>query len=119
MFNEASESQISQPTVNLYSGVICNMKVVPLNDKIVVKRLEAEERTAGGIVLPDSAKEKPRQGKVLSVGDGKLLDTGKRAGFQVKEGDKVLFTSYAGNEVTVDGEELLIMTEDDILAVVE
>jgi chaperonin GroES len=95
------------------------MTVVPLNDKIVVKRLEAEEKTAGGIVLPDSAKEKPRQGKVLSLGDGKRLDNGKRAPFQVKEGDRVLFTSYAGNEVSIDGEELLIMTEDDILAVVE
>jgi chaperonin GroES len=95
------------------------MTVVPLNDKIVVKRLEAEEKTAGGIVLPDTAKEKPRQGKVLSLGDGKHLDNGKRAPFQVKEGDRVLFTSYAGNEVTIDGEELLIMTEDDILAVVE
>ena len=95
------------------------MKVVPLNDKIVVKRLEAEERTAGGIVLPDTAKEKPKQGRVLSVGDGKLLDSGKRAAFQVKEGDRVLFTSYAGTEVTLDGEEILIMTEDDILAVVE
>ena len=95
------------------------MKVVPLNDKIVVKRLEAEEKTAGGIVLPDTAKEKPKQGKVLSLGDGKLLDNGKRATFQVKEGDRVLFTSYAGNEVTVDGEEYLIMTEDDILAVVD
>jgi chaperonin GroES len=95
------------------------MTVVPLNDKIVVKRLEAEEKTAGGIVLPDTAKEKPRQGKVLSLGDGKRLDNGRRASFQVKEGDRVLFTSYAGNEVTIDGEELLIMTEDDILAVVE
>src|SRR5213593_2387329 len=96
-----------------------DMKVVPLNDKIVVKRLEAEDKTAGGIVLPDTAKEKPKQGKVLSLGDGKLLDTGERAAFQVKEGDRVLFTSYAGNEVTLDGEEYLIMTEDDILAVVE
>jgi chaperonin GroES len=95
------------------------MKVVPLNDKIVVKRLEAEEKTAGGIVLPDTAKEKPKQGRVLSLGDGKLLDDGSRASFQVKEGDRVLFTSYAGNEVNLDGEELLIMTEDDILAVVE
>ena len=95
------------------------MKVVPLNDKIVVKRLEAEEKTAGGIVLPDTAKEKPKQGKVLSVGDGKLLDNGQRAAFQVKEGDRVLFASYAGNEVTVNGEELLIMSEDDILAVVD
>lgn len=95
------------------------MKVVPLNDKIVVKRLEAEDRTAGGIFLPDTAKEKPRQGKVVALGDGKLLDSGKRAAFQIREGDRVLFTSYAGNEVTVDGQELLIMTEEDILAVVE
>jgi chaperonin GroES len=95
------------------------MKVVPLNEKIVVKRLEAEEKTSGGIVLPDTAKEKPKQGKVLSLGEGKLLDNGKRAPFQVKDGDRVLFTSYAGNEVVIDGEELLIMTEDDILAVVE
>jgi chaperonin GroES len=95
------------------------MNVVPLNDKLVVKRLEAEEKTAGGIVLPDTAKEKPKQGRVLSLGNGKLLENGKRANFQVKEGDRVLFTSYAGNEVTIDGEEYLIMTEDDILAVVE
>src|SRR5205823_10265040 len=95
------------------------MKVVPLNDKIVVKRMEAEEKTAGGIVLPDTAKEKPKQGRVLSLGDGKLLDSGKRAAFQVKEGDRVLFTSYAGNEVTLDGDEYLIMTEDDILAVID
>ena len=95
------------------------MKVVPLNDKIVIKRLEAEDKTAGGIVLPDTAKEKPRQGKVVSLGEGKRLETGKRAGFQVREGDRVLFSSYAGNEVTIDGEELLIMTEDDILAVVD
>jgi chaperonin GroES len=95
------------------------MNVVPLNDKILVKRLEAEEKTAGGIVLPDTAKEKPKQGKVLSMGDGKLLENGKRAAFQVKEGDRVLFTSYAGNEVTLDGDEYLIMTEEDILAVIE
>ena len=95
------------------------MKVVPLNDKIVVKRLEAEDRTPGGIVLPDTAKEKPRQGKVLSLGEGKLMDSGKRAAFQVKEGDRVLFTSYGGQEVTVDGDEYLILTEDDILAVVD
>jgi chaperonin GroES len=95
------------------------MNIVPLNDKIVVKRLEAEDRTAGGIVLPDTAKEKPKQGKVISLGDGKLLDNGKRAAFQVKEGDRVLFTSYSGSEVTVDGQEYLIMTEEDILAVVD
>ena len=95
------------------------MNIVPLNEKLVVKRLEAEEKTAGGIVLPDTAKEKPKQGKVLSLGEGKLLESGKRAPFQVKEGDRVLFTSYAGNEVVIDGDEYLIMTEDDILAVVE
>ena len=95
------------------------MNVVPLNDKIVVKRLEAESTTAGGIVLPDSAKEKPKQGRVVSLGDGKLLDNGKRAAFQVKEGDRVLFTSYAGSEVKIGSEEYLIMTEEDILAVVD
>jgi len=94
------------------------MKIVPLNDKLVVERLEAEEKTAGGIVLPDTAKEKPKQGKVLSKGEGKLLENGKRAAFQVNVGDRVLFTSYAGTEVTVDGKEYLIMGEDDILAVV-
>ena len=94
------------------------MKIVPLNDKIVVERLEADDKTAGGIILPDTAKEKPKQGKVLAVGDGKALDNGKRADFQVKVGDRVLFTSYAGSEVNVDGKEFLIMTEDDILAVV-
>src|SRR5260370_18996769 len=87
---------------------IHGMKVVPLNDKIVVKRLEAEEKTAGGIVLPDTAKEKPKQGKILSLGDGKLLDNGKRASFQVKEGDRVLFTSYAGTEARLDGADYWI-----------
>lgn len=95
------------------------MKIVPLNDKIVVKRLEAEAKTAGGIVLPDAAKEKPKEGKIVSVGQGKVLDSGKRSTFQVKPGNRVLFTSYAGTEVTVDGEELLVMTEDDILAIVD
>ncbi len=95
------------------------MKIVPLNEKIVVERLEADDRTAGGIILPDTAKEKPKQGKIISVGDGKLLDDGKRAAFQVKVGDKVLFSSYSGNEVTVDNKEFLIMTEDDVLAVVD
>jgi chaperonin GroES len=94
------------------------MNVIPLNDKIVVERVEAEQKTAGGIVLPDSAQEKPKQGKVLSLGEGKVLDNGKRSAFQVKKGDKVLFTSYAGSEVTIEGKEYLIMTEDDILAIV-
>ncbi|HRX79625.1 MAG TPA: co-chaperone GroES [Pirellulaceae bacterium] len=95
------------------------MKVVPLGDKVVVKRLEAEATTAGGIVLPDSAKEKPQQGRVLSVGDGKLLPDGNRAGHQVSEGDRVLFSAWSGTEVEVDGDELLIMSEEDILAVLD
>jgi len=95
------------------------MKLRPLGDKVVVKRLEAEEVTRGGIVLPDSAKEKPQRGKVVAVGDGKLTDSGERAKPTVKKGDQVLFTSYAGTEVKVDGEELLVMDESDILAVLE
>ena len=94
------------------------MKVVPLGEKVVVKRLQAEETTAGGIVLPDTAKEKPQQGRVLSVDDGRLLANGTRAEHQVSDGDRVLFSSYAGTEVVIDGEELLIMSEDEILAVV-
>ncbi len=94
------------------------MKVVPLGEKVVVKRLDAEEMTAGGIVLPQAAQEKPREGRVLSVGDGRLLSSGARLAHQVKEGDRVLFGSYAGTEVVVDGEDLLIMSEDEILAVV-
>lgn len=94
-------------------------KIVPLNEKILVKRLDPEEKTSGGIILPDNAKEKPREGKVVSVGAGKLLEGGKRSQFQVKAGNRVLFTSYAGSEVNVDGDELLIMTEDDILAIVD
>lgn len=95
------------------------MKIRPLAEKILIKRLEAEERTKGGIVLPDTAKEKPKRGKVVAVGEGKLLEDGSRAKFQVKKGDQVLFTSYAGAEIKVDGEEMLIMSEEDILAIVE
>ena len=94
------------------------MKLVPLGEKVVVKRLAAEEQTDGGILLPDSAREKPRQGRVLSIGDGRLLADGSRAQHQVSEGDRVLFSSYAGSEVIVDGEELLLMDETEILAVV-
>ena len=93
--------------------------ITPLGDKILVKRLEAEEKTKGGIVLPDSAKEKPKEGKIISLGSGKLLDDGSRGSFQVKKGDRVLFASYAGTEVKVDGEELMLMSEDDILAIVK
>lgn len=93
------------------------MKVIPLGDKIVLRRESAEEKTAGGIVLPDSAKEKPQQGRVLSVGDGRLLANGQRALPRVAEGDRVLFSRWGGAEVLVDGEELLIVGENDILAV--
>jgi chaperonin GroES len=95
------------------------MRIVPLRDKVVVRRLEAEDRTAGGIVLPDTAKEKPRQGKVLSIGDGRMLESGVRSRMQVREGDRIIFTTYSGTEVSVDGETLLVMSEDDILAVIE
>jgi chaperonin GroES len=94
-------------------------KLRPLGDKILVKRVEAESKTKSGIVLPDTAKEKPKRGKVLALGDGKRLDNGERGSFTVKKGDEVLFTSYAGTEIKVDGEELLVMSEDDVLAVVE
>jgi chaperonin GroES len=85
----------------------------------LVKRLEAQEQTKGGIILPDSAKEKPKEGKIVAVGPGKVLDDGSRGTLQVKEGDRVLFTSYAGTEISVNGEDFLVMGEDDVLAVVE
>ena len=95
------------------------VKLDPLDDRIVVKRLEAEEKTAGGIVLPDTAKEKPQKGEVVAVGPGKLLDSGERAKPEVKAGDTILFGKYTGSEVKVEGEELLIMRESDVLAIVE
>ncbi|HSW46816.1 MAG TPA: co-chaperone GroES [Phycisphaerae bacterium] len=96
---------------------MAKLKIRPLGDKVLVKRVEAESKTAGGIVLPDTAKEKPRRGVVQAIGDGKLLDSGKRHPLAVAKGDEVLFSSYAGTEVKVDGEELLILDENDILAV--
>jgi len=94
------------------------MKIVPLGANVVVKRIEDRATTPGGIVLPDAAKEKPRQGRVLSIGDGRLLADGRRAAHQVCEGDRVVFDRHAGDEVLVGDEELLIMSEDEILAVV-
>jgi len=94
-------------------------KLRPLGDKIFIRRVEAETKTKSGIVLPDSAKEKPKRGKIISLGDGKRLESGERAPWNVKKGDEVIFASYAGTEVKIDGEELMIMSEDDILAVVE
>lgn len=95
------------------------VKIKPIGDKILVKRLEAEEKTKGGIVLPETAKEKPKEGKVMALGEGRLLEDGKRVSFTVKEGDRVIFASYAGTEVKVEGEEYLILSEDEILAVVK
>ena len=95
------------------------MKIVPVGANVVIKRLEAEEKTSGGILLPDAARQKPRQGRVLSIGDGHLLANGERAGLQVSEGDRVLFGPYAGVEVKIDGKELLIMGEDEILAIMD
>jgi chaperonin GroES len=91
--------------------------VRPLGDKVLIKRLEAEEKTPGGIVLPDAAKEKPKKGKVIALGDGRQTKTGEKVAFQVRVGETVLFGSFAGTEVTVDGEEYVLMPEDDILAV--
>jgi len=95
------------------------MKIRPLGDKVLVERVEAEAKTAGGIVLPDTAKEKPQRGKVVSVGEGKVLEDGTRREPQVKKGNLVLFTSYAGTEIKIDGKEYLIMDESDIMAVIE
>lgn len=92
------------------------LKVRPMDDRIVVKRLEAEVKTAGGIVLPDSAQEKPQGGEVVATGPGRLLENGERSGMDVAVGDEVLFGKYSGTEIKVDGEELLIMRESDILA---
>lgn len=93
------------------------MKIEPIGDKIVVKRMEVSQKTSGGLFLPDSARDKPAQGRILSVGVGRLLADGSRAKPQVNEGDRVVFISYAGDEIEVNGEELLIMSESDILAV--
>ncbi len=95
------------------------MKIRPLNDRLLVKRLQEEEKTAGGIIIPDSAKEKPAEGEVIAVGPGKVADNGERVALQVKEGDMVLFSKYGGTDVKLDGEDFLIMREEDILGIVE
>jgi chaperonin GroES len=94
------------------------MKLKPLGDRIVVKVLSQEEKTRGGIVLPDTAKEKPQEAEVVAVGSGRILDNGQKMPLEVKEGDKVLFSKYGGTEVKVDGEEYLILSERDVLAIV-
>jgi len=95
------------------------MAIQPLGDRVLVKRLDAEEKTKGGIVLPDTAKEKPQKGEVISVGKGRVLESGKVETLEVKKGDKVLFGRYAGNEITYKEEEYLILKEEDILAIIK
>jgi chaperonin GroES len=95
------------------------MKIRPLHDRVIVKRLEEERMSAGGIVLPDSATEKPSQGEIMAIGNGKILDNGEIRSLDVKVGDTVLFGKYAGNEVKVEGEEVIVMREEDIMGVVE
>lgn len=95
------------------------MKVQPLHDRILVKRIDEEQKTKGGIIIPDTAKEKPQEGKVVAVGKGKVLDDGKLQELAVKKGDKILFSKYAGTEIKLDGEEHIIIREDDVLAILE
>ena len=108
----AKKKAVKKPAVG-------GVKIQPLGDRVVIEREEAEEVTAGGIVLPDSAKDKPARGTIVSVGEGKLLDDGKRSVLQVKKGDRVLFSSYAGEQFKLGDQELLLMREEDILAVIE
>ena len=95
------------------------MKIRPLQDRLILKRVEEEEKTKGGIIIPDSAKEKPQEGEVTAVGPGKVTDDGKKIPMEVKKGDRVLFSKYAGTEIKIDGEDHLIMREDDILGIIE
>jgi chaperonin GroES len=95
------------------------MKLAPLDDRVVIKQSEAEEKSAGGIILPDAAKEKPQRGKIIAVGPGKILDNGKRGEMNVKKGDEVLYAKYSGNEIEIDGENYVILHEGDILGVIE
>ena len=95
------------------------MKLKPLNDRVIVTRVEKEQKTAGGIIIPDTAKEKPQEGKIVAAGPGKLDDNGKRIPMEVKKGDRILFSKYAGTEIKIDGVEHIFMKEDDILAVLD
>lgn len=94
------------------------MKVRPLYDKVLVKRLQEEEKTKGGIIIPDTAKEKPQEGEVIAVGHGRILENGQKVPLEVKEGDRIIFGKYAGTEIKIDGEEYLIMREEDILGII-
>jgi chaperonin GroES len=95
------------------------MILKPMNDRVIAKRLDAEQKTAGGIIIPDTAKEKPQEGKVMAVGPGKMDDNGKRIPMEVKEGDRVLFSKYSGSDIKINGEEHVFLREDDILAILD
>jgi len=95
------------------------MKVRPLHDRVIVKRVEEEEKTKGGIIIPDTAKEKSAEGEIIATGNGKIMENGEKLPLEVKKGDRVLFGKYAGTEINIEGEEHLIMREDDIIAIVE
>lgn len=95
------------------------MKIRPLHDRVIVQRIQEEEKTKGGIIIPDTAKEKPQEGKVIAVGPGKILENGTKVTLDVKVGDKILFGKYSGSEIKIEGEEFLMMREDDILGVIE
>ena len=95
------------------------MKLAPLDDRVVIKQSEAEEKSAGGIILPDAAKEKPQRGKIIAVGPGKMLDNGKRGEMNVKKGEEVLYAKYSGNEIEIDNEKYVILHEGDVLGVIE
>src|SRR6187455_22150 len=110
-------SSVSESTV--YLGKESSMKIRPLQDRCIVQRVAEEEKTKGGIIIPDTAKEKPQEGKIIAVGKGKVNDEGKLTALDVKVGDRILFGKYSGSEVKLDGDELLIMREDDILGVIE
>jgi chaperonin GroES len=112
-------TKAAKKTSKITHGPAASPKIRPLGEKVLIRRLEAETTTKGGIVLPDNAKEKPQQGVVLAVGDGKQLKDGKRAHPQVKKGDRVLFASYAGTEIKISGEEYMLMDESDVLAILD
>jgi chaperonin GroES len=115
----ASSARLAATSITLFATEFFGMKVRPLHDRIIVQRLEEEEQRVGGIIIPDTAKEKPQQGKVIAAGKGKAKDDGKVLPLDVKEGDTILFGKYSGQEIKIDGEEYLIMREDEVLAILE
>jgi chaperonin GroES len=116
---QARTPQFRPPARGRLEEKMQTMKVQPLHDRILVKRVEEEQKTKGGIIIPDTAKEKPQEGKVIAVGKGRILDDGKVQELAVKKGDKILFSKYAGTEIQLDGEEHIIIREDDVLAILE